>query len=440
MRFRHSLRFRAALAFAVLGAFVSFLLSTAVFFAARNIELRLLSETLTVEMDDFLARRARRPAALPPATRAIRTLIDSPEGGASIPVVLRALEPGFHQVSLRRRGYYVAIAHQGPERIYLLYDERQLKRREQWLFAFLVVGVLAMSALSAAGGLWLAARIVTPVSELTRRIRQLRIGKPAKPMAPDFSEDEVGELARLFDRYMARLHAFVERERTFTADLSHELRTPLAVIEGASEIALEDPTLHGRRRQRVERIARAARQISELTQALLVLAREETNPDHIPPTKVGNVLEEVVDGHRHLLAREQVEVTVEHAANPTLRVPTAVLQIVLGNLVRNAFCYTKRGRILIRLETDRLILEDTGPGIAPEELPRIFERHFRGTQSPRGTGIGLALVKRVCERQGWQIDVQSHRGQGTRMALVFRSALPPEPVPTAEHTPSMSNS
>ncbi|MFZ0256301.1 MAG: HAMP domain-containing sensor histidine kinase [Gammaproteobacteria bacterium] len=428
MRFRHSLRFRAAVAFAAFGAFVSLLLSTAVFFAARDIELRLLSETLAVEMEDFMARRARRPAALPPATRAIRTFVDSPQGEASVPVAWSALEPGFHQLLLQGRGYYAAVAQQGSDRVYLLYDKAQLNRREQWLFAFLVVGVLAMSALSAAGGLWLAARIITPVSELARRIRHLRIGETVQPMAVDFSGDEVGELARLFDRYMERLHAFVERERAFTADLSHELRTPLAVIEGASEISLDDPQLKGRRRQRAERIARAARQMSELTQALLVLAREDTDDRPVPATNVGNVLEDVVEGHRHLLAAEGVQLTVDLAANPNLLVPPAVLQIVLGNLVRNAFCYTKRGSILIRLEADRAILEDTGPGIAPEELPRIFERHFHGTQNPRGTGIGLALAKRVCERQGWQIIVQSHPGQGTRMELVFRSAPQTEPV------------
>lgn len=427
MHFRHSLRFRAALAFAILGALVSLLLSIAVFFAARNIELRLLSETLAVEMEDFMARRARRPGALPPATQTIRTLVDSPQSSASVPAALRGLEPGFHQVSFRGHGYYAAVASQGSDRIYLLYDETQLNRREQWLFAFLVAGVLAMSAVSAAGGQWIAARIVTPVSELARRIRHLRIGERAKPMAPDFSEDEVGALARLFDRYMERLHAFVERERAFTADLSHELRTPLAVIEGASEITLEDPKLEDRMRPRMERIARAARQMSELTEALLVLAREDPSDPHDLATNVGHVLEEVVESHRHLLAGEEVQLTVERAADPTLFVPAAVLHIALGNLVRNAFYYTKRGRILIRLETDRIILEDTGPGIAPQELPHIFERRFHGTQSPTGTGIGLALVKRVCERQGWHIDVHSHPGQGTRIVLCFKPYQMPNP-------------
>lgn len=435
MRFRHSLRFRTAVAFAVLGAFVSLLLSLAVFFAARDIELRLLSETLTVEMEDFLARRARRPGALPPATQTIRTFVDSPGDGKSLPLALSVLEPGFHRVSLRGREYYAAVAHQEADRIYLLYDKSRLNRREQWLFAFLVVGVLAMTALSAAGGLWLAARIVTPVGELARRIRELRIGEPAERMAPDFSQDEVGELACLFDRYMERLQAFVERERAFTADLSHELRTPLAIVEGASEIALQDPKLTGRMRQRLERIARAARQMTELTQALLVLARADTDSACPPVTHVGNVLEDVIESHCHLLAGHDVQLKVERVANPTVFVPAAVLQIVLANLVRNAFCYTKRGRIFVRLESDRLLLEDTGPGITPEELPRIFERHFHGTQSPGGTGIGLALVKRVCERQGWQIDVQSHLGHGTRIELVFTGApqpkLPPPPADTA---------
>jgi signal transduction histidine kinase len=196
------------------------------------------------------------------------------------------------------------------------------------------------------------------------------------------------------------------------------------VIEGASEITLEDPELNDRMRPRVERIARAARQMSERTEALLVLAREDSSDHHDRTTRVGHVLEDVVESHRPLLAGEQVQLTVEHAANPALSVPAAVLHIALGNLVRNAFYYTQRGRIVIRLEADRIILEDTGPGIAPEELPHIFERRFHGTQSPTGTGIGLALVKRVCARQGWHIDVHSRPGQGTRIVLVFQSVSP----------------
>jgi signal transduction histidine kinase len=180
--------------------------------------------------------------------------------------------------------------------------------------------------------------------------------------------------------------------------------------------------------------------MSELTQALLGLAREESAPHRVATAKnVSNVLEDVIDSHRHLLAGEEVQLTVELAANPALWVPAAVLQIVLGNLIRNAFCYTKRGRVLIRLEADRAILEDTGPGMTPEELRRIFERHFHGTQSPRGTGIGLALVKRVCERQGWKIDVQSRPGQGTRMALAFTPAPQDSRRPPLDTRPSLSS-
>jgi len=422
MRFRHSLRFRAAVAFAIFGAFVSLLLSVAVFFAARDIEQRLLAETLAVELEDFKARRARRPGALPPATRMIRTFVDSSPEGASVPPPLRALGPGFHQTQLDGRGYYAAVANQGSDRIYMLYDEAQLQRREQWLLAVLMVAVLAMSALSAGGGLWLAARIITPVRELARRIRELRAKETVRPMVADFPRDEVGELARLFDSHMERLHAFVERERTFTADLSHELRTPLAVIEGAAEISLEDSALVGRKRERIERIARAARQMSELTQALLFLAREDTDDRRATAVDVSGVLTDVIEAHRHLLAGKGVDLEIELGASTTLSVPAAVLQIVLGNLVRNSFCYTEQGRISIRLDATRAVLEDTGPGIAPEELPRIFERHFRGTQSQRGTGIGLALVKKICDQQGWQVDIQSHPGQGTRVEFTFRPA------------------
>ena len=103
-----------------------------------------------------------------------------------------------------------------------------------------------MTLLSALGGIWLSRTVVAPVTDLAAKVRHRSPNDWEHPLADDFPEGEMGELARVFDRHLIRMRAFIERERAFSADISHELRTALAVILSATEILLEDD---GSRRQ-----------------------------------------------------------------------------------------------------------------------------------------------------------------------------------------------
>jgi signal transduction histidine kinase len=95
-----------------------------------------------------------------------------------------------------------------------------------------------------------------------------------------------------------------------------------------------------------------------------------------------------------------------------------LLEIVIGNLIRNALFNTKSGVVLLRLEAERLIVRDTGVGMRPEELARALERYYKGASSA-GAGVGLSLVKRICDRYGWRISLDSQEGQGTTAEIDF---------------------
>jgi len=192
----------------------------------------------------------------------------------------------------------------------------------------------------------------------------------------------------------------------------------LAVIEGAAEVLLEDPGLDQARHSRVERIARSAREMSELVSALLLLAREEKGDVSESGCAVGEVLQQVVEGHQHLLRHKPVEIKLDIQAQTILPVECALLRVVLANLIRNAFFYTERGRVCISLEENGVTVEDTGIGISPEQLQRVFDRYYTGQSG--GEGIGLSLVKRICHHYEWRIDIDSG-GQGTRIQLAFGS-------------------
>lgn len=409
------------LAFALLGAAASLLLSLGLYLAVDDLERRLIDDILAAELQDYASRRARNPVSPPPRTKTIRGYVagsGSPAPG--LPAPLAALEEGWHEVDLEGHRFRARVEDRGGERLYILYDLALLERRRAYFLIILAVGVVVMTGLSALIASRVAGSAIAPVTALARRVRALGPDDRLPALAGEFAADEVGELARAFDQYRARLAAFIERERAFTADVSHELRTPLAVIQGAVELALTAEDLSPVTRERLLRMQRAAAQMSELTAALLALAREQRIPAapaaHCPADQV---LREVVEDHRHLLAGKAVELAVELPAPVRLPVECGLLRIVFANLVGNAFSYTRTGRVRLRLEAERLQVEDTGTGIETEHLQQVFERYYRGRRSGEGAGIGLSLVKRICDAHGWRIALESAPGRGTRIELYF---------------------
>ncbi|HEC16723.1 MAG TPA: HAMP domain-containing histidine kinase [Sedimenticola sp.] len=419
MRFKTDLTQRAAIAFSLVGALVSLILAAGIYVLTLNMEERLIAEALALELKDYMARYGDDPDAPPPSGASIRAYVFDPGRPTLMPPGLQRLEPGLHQVRLGEQGHFAAVRIDRGIRFVLLLKDTQVRRREQQFLIFLAGAVLLMTLFSAMLGSWLAGRVVSPVRELARRVSRLSPDDSSVRLAVDFPRDEVGALARDFDAYRQRLQEFIEREQAFAADVSHELRTPLTVISGAAEVLLSDPGLDEESRGRVRRVARAAREMSELVSALLVLAREgEAEGTAQGGCAVDEILNEVLDSHRHFLRLGRVELETDIKPGVSLPVQCTLLRVVLSNLVRNAFLYTENGRVRISLDERGVTVEDTGPGIRGDQLARVFERYYRGGAGT-GEGIGLSLVKRICQHWGWRIDIDSREGRGTRVRLLF---------------------
>jgi signal transduction histidine kinase len=415
---RRSLRSRVAIAFAVFGAAVSLLLSAGLYLAARDVGQRLMDETLRAELDDYVARRGRNPRSMPPATASLQGhVVAHGAADATIPAELRGLPPGMHSVAIDGRPYRLAISDSASERFYMLFDETRQRDRERLFAAYMLAGISFMTLLSAAGGWWLAGRVIAPVTELAELVAS---ADPAVSRIEDLPHDEIGDA---LTKYLARLYGFIDRERSFTAHVSHELRTPVAVIQGALEVLLDDPALSPPLRQRLERIDRAAHDMSEIIPALLLLAREERGRTSAAPTAgcdVAAIVRDSVDKHRLLVKPRGAEVELVINAAPKLDAEPALLAVVVGNLIRNALAFTPAGQIRVSLDADRLSVIDTGRGMGPEDMRRLFQRFHHGADS-QGSGIGLSLVKQICDRYRWDISIDSREGQGTSVVLSFRN-------------------
>ncbi len=416
MKFRASLRYRITFAFALIGGIVSFALATALYWLTINMEERLIAETLSAELEDFIVRYEQDPVLVPPSSTLMQIRVLDKQKQDGVTTALYGLDSGLHKIAFDNESYYAEVRQFGKQQFVALYDDSQIRHREVQYQAFLVGGVLVMMLLSAALGLWLAGRIVSPVSELGRRVRRLEPEGDPHELGKDFPPDEVGFLASEFDAYHKRLRAFIEREQNFTADVSHELRTPLAVIEGAAEVLQEDGGLDESQRTRIRRITRAAHEMTEVTAALLELARERRKDQVSGDCDVAALLEEIIDSHRHLLERRDVSIELDIVSHRHLPVQCALLRIVLANLIRNAFSYTRKGRVQITLDDNGIAVTDTGEGIPSEQLDEVFKPFY---SAQGGEGIGLSLVRRICQNYGWKVSLDSKVGQGTCFRLDF---------------------
>lgn len=419
MAHRHSLRRRVALAFAGLGAALSLLLTLGIWLAAHDVSRRLIDETLRAELEDYMTRRARNPHSIPPATASVRGYLIPPNSaGADVPAAIRGLAPGLHEIELDGVPYRVAVAEREGNRFLILFSEERQRLREQRFLAYLVAGALLMTLLAAVGGRWLAGRVTAPVTALATAVADADPEDPPRLSDRHHDDDEIAELARAFDHYQARLAAFVERERTFAADASHELRTPLAVVRGAAEVLADDGALSEAQAGRVERIRRATEDMSDLIGALLLLSREEIAPVEEPCDAV-RIARDCIERYQPIAGPRGTSLTLTAPAPVLLPVPPAMFAIVIANLVHNAVTHTRHGSVTVHLDGARLSVRDTGVGIRDDEIGKVFQRYYRGADS-NGVGIGLSLVKRICDRHGWRIELESPAAGGTVATLHFQ--------------------
>jgi RNA polymerase sigma factor (sigma-70 family) len=179
-----------------------------------------------------------------------------------------------------------------------------------------------------------------------------------------------------------------------------------------------------------DELERAFRLLTEEQRAVVVLRHyvglsvaESADALGVPVGTAASRLHYATRALRAAIEAKRLRLELDVPAGTGLRVNRAALQLTLANLLRNAVAYTDRGEIRVRYADGVLAVSDTGIGIAPAELPRVFERAFRGANARAGgTGIGLAIVRRVAERFGWRIDADSTPGEGTTFRVRLAGA------------------
>jgi len=316
-------------------------------------------------------------------------------------------------------------------------EERYLARTNRAL----LLAAIGTAGIALLLGTLLARTLTQPLRDLTSATRAMAKGEIAQEV-PVRSSDELGELAASFNQMSADLARANQLRRQMTADIAHDLRTPLTVIGGYIE-ALRDGVLPPTPQrfdtiynevEHLQRLVEDLRTLSLADAGELTLNRELTSPR--------SLLERQVLAYQHQARQQNVTLQVKAGpALPEINVDPERMAQVLGNLVSNALRYTPAGgQIVLSTEgtadTVLLSVQDSGEGIAPEDLPCVFDRFYRGDaarqQHDGESGLGLAIAKAIVEEHGGTLSVASELGRGTTftIALPVDSGVSP-PLKTA---------
>ena len=412
MQSRRKLRFRLIVSFALFGFGLSALFAVAALNIRAKVEDQLVTASLQDEVDNLNAQVRADPTQIP-HFNIVKAWTWSDRTIYKAPLNWQQLATGVHDITEadadgKTKRYKLAVRREGGVISFLRYDVSRDELGKQQLLISVIGAVFLFGLLSLVLGLWLSRKVLKPVSELANRLRDFRKAGKAEPLAPHFADDEVGELAHALDEYSARLTAMVERDREFNSDVSHELRTPLAVISSTTELLQGSPDLTEKLSERLKRIERASRQATELIEALLLLSRaERRGPTRGETTEVGKVAADVIESQRPQMRGKPLTIDLAVSAPVSVNAPASVLSVALTNLVGNAIKYTLEGSVRVEVGAGRIEVIDTGPGIKPEDAERLFQRGVRGEGAGgNGAGLGLAIVRRLCELYGWNVSMR----------------------------------
>ncbi|MCZ0931078.1 HAMP domain-containing protein [Halomonas janggokensis] len=396
--YRHSLRTRVAIAFAVCVAVLSVAWGLAFFAAIRFTEDRVLQHQLQ--------RAAESYPTMPMNLRGYDEIGRLPES-------LREWaqtnpHEGLYEFEEKELHVAVVATDNDQQHGFVVFDVAGIEAassEDWWWLLFITGAVGALATLGFALGVVVMRKAVAPVAQLAEAVADI---DPERLSAEDhkrieasrFGDDEVGVLARTIEKTLERISAFVERERYFTSSASHELRTPITVITGALEL-LEQSNLSATDVKALDRVRRATLDMKTTIEMFLCLARETDDGLYDEQFLVMPLVSKAIDQQRYLLTRQFVDVDIDELANPKVNGHPQAFSIAVNNLVRNAFEHTlhAHGPITIRIKEHELLVTN--------QVSSDAEKRHAPTEvsSSRGYGLGLGIVQRLCERNGWSFSL-----------------------------------
>ena len=336
------------------------------------------------------------------------------------PSVAKSQADTFELISRRLRDGSILQVGKRPEK------RGKLLESFSTIFAGILIPVVLIGI---AGGLFLSLRALRPIRDLIHTVRCIDDGKMDVRVPSSQTGDELEELIRLFNRMLGRIETLINGMREALDNVAHDLRTPITRLRGVIETALQSEAGVEHLREALMDTAEEAERISTALGMLMDISEAEKGIMNLKLERsdIVALIRQVVELYQYVAEDKGVTVSTSHPDALYVWVDSNRIRQALANLVDNAIKFTPAGG---RIEVDAtdagtgvmIRILDTGIGIPVQDLPRIFDRLFRGekSRSHRGLGLGLSLVQAVVRAHHGSIDVDSHPGQGS----TFRILLP----------------
>lgn len=383
-------------------------------FMENNLVSDMLREELEMSVQEL---NYHEELQLPPS---MRIYSDDPRLDP-IPEQFKKLPEGFTEI-ISDDSSFVYRLQAGPYSYILFRDQYDFERSERiYDFVILLCSLIVLVLGAFFAWWWVKRRVIKPVQDLSDQVHAIAATRTYQPLQMNFADDEVGELARICDKALKRFHEALLRERLFTADISHELRTPLTIIQTSAELLEMDKS--GKRPDLIAKILQGCHSLKDLLNIFVNLARN-TAFEAQESDSVHDTLDSVIEYYKPRAEEKKLKLNFKvNAACPGFFSPV-IISTIAGNLIKNALLYTKEGEVTVTETATGFEVFDTGEGIDPSLKDKIFMPYTRGSNEEPGSGMGLSIVKRLCDRFGWGIElIASDVGSHFKVTLIGSSAL-----------------
>ncbi|MCW2964378.1 MAG: integral rane sensor signal transduction histidine kinase [Actinomycetia bacterium] len=364
---------------------------------------------------DGSVERTTIPFAVPITARARQVAAAGPDGG-------------YYFTDTTLKGTHVrmlvegAVDHGQPAAVLtiasLVPTDHALARIRFWIFLIGGMGVAAAAALAA----FVAAAALKPIQRLTKAAENVAATGDLTQRVDATGNDELGRLGRRFNGMLAALEESVGRQRRLVADASHELRTPLTAARTNVDLLREGKLPEEEQRHALDEASVELDALTTLVSDLVELARGEERKLRVEDVQLDELVEGVVERAK---SRAPTATFVTSLTPTKVRVDAVLLERAVSNLLDNAVKYSPEGApIEVIVRDGDVIVADHGPGVAAEDMPRIFDRFYRAaaSRSKPGAGLGLAIVREAAEAHGGHASVESSP-KGARFTLTLPASV-----------------